>query len=286
MTSFDALWDFNDPASTEQKFLELWLSFSNQPNEQAELLTQIARTRGLQRRFEEAHATLNEALKLLELGSRAQVRYFLERGRVYRSSNEIELAKPCFEQAFQLGSNLGEDTLTVDAAHMLALVESGEMALEWSVRALELARTSHDEKARAWKASLLNNIGWNLLTLGRFEEALEHFQETVNVHEGNPTKQRIARWSVARVLRSSNKPQQALELQYELLRLLETQEEADGYVHEEIAENLLMLDMPTEAATHFERAFELLSSDSGLQKSEPARLVRLERLSHRNNSTY
>lgn len=279
MTDFDTLWNFNDPASTEQQFLELQPEFSSQPEKLAELLTQIARTQGLQRRFDEAHATLDEAAKILtpESESRAQVRYFLERGRVFRSSKNPDLAKPLFLQAFELSRQLHEDVLSIDAAHMLAILEQGEKALEWYFLALELARNSQDERARAWKASLLNNIAWALHDSGRFQESLELFQETVQLHAQNPEKQRIARWSEARVLRSLQKYPEALAIQHELLEQLKIQGQSDGYVSEEVAENLLSLEKPVEARVHFARAHELLLQDAWFCESEPLRLERLKR---------
>ena len=59
------------------------------------MLTQIARTEGLQREFEEAHAILDtvEAMLTDEMGV-PRIRYLLERGRVYNSSNQREKSKP------------------------------------------------------------------------------------------------------------------------------------------------------------------------------------------------
>jgi hypothetical protein len=48
---FDKLWNFNDPAESERKFRAL-------PPD-AEVQTQIARAQGLQRKFDEAHKTLD-----------------------------------------------------------------------------------------------------------------------------------------------------------------------------------------------------------------------------------
>jgi hypothetical protein len=279
MTNFDALWNFNDPTATEQKFRELLPEFADQPAQLAELLTQIARTQGLQRHFEGAHATLEEARSLAHPGSRSEVRYFLELGRVYRSSNKSAQAKPCFENAYQLSSALNEDALTVDAAHMIALVTSSDEARQWNERALELARISSDPKAQAWKASLLNNIGWDLHAAGAFTAALERFEETVTLHTENPERQFVARWSVARTLRSLERTEEALQIQRGLLQILESTGATDGYVNEEIAENLLLLDDSEAAAAQFGEAFELLSKDAWLSESEPERLERLKRLS-------
>ena len=57
------MWDYNDPAGTGKKFLELLpdAKASGDRSYLAQLLTQIARTRGLQMKFDEAHKTLDEA---------------------------------------------------------------------------------------------------------------------------------------------------------------------------------------------------------------------------------
>ena len=57
----DALWDYDHPAESEAAFrraLEEWDAQADL-DLQLELLTQIARAQGLQRRFDEAHATLD-----------------------------------------------------------------------------------------------------------------------------------------------------------------------------------------------------------------------------------
>ena len=62
LPTFDELWNYGDPAGTEQLFREILpvAHASGNVSYLAELLTQIARTRALQRRFEEAHGTLDE----------------------------------------------------------------------------------------------------------------------------------------------------------------------------------------------------------------------------------
>ena len=66
LPDFDALWNYDDPATTEQQFCAL-LSRAEQSDDRsyhAQLLTQIARTQGLQRKFSDAHATLDTAQAL------------------------------------------------------------------------------------------------------------------------------------------------------------------------------------------------------------------------------
>lgn len=62
LPNFDQLWNYSQPAETQQKFNELLpkAEASKDKEYHAQLLTQIARTQGLQHQFEAAHETLNK----------------------------------------------------------------------------------------------------------------------------------------------------------------------------------------------------------------------------------
>ena len=112
LPDFDALWDFNDPGQTELKFRELIpvAKESGDMSYYAQLLTQIARCEGLQRKFEEAHRTLDTVETMLTDDLVVpRIRYLLERGRVYNSSKERDKSKPFFLEAWELGVAHGED---------------------------------------------------------------------------------------------------------------------------------------------------------------------------------
>jgi tetratricopeptide (TPR) repeat protein len=169
------------------------------------LLTQIARAQGLQRRFDQAHATLDEAAALLEPGLVvSRVRYLLERGRVFNLASDKQQASPLFDEAWRVARDVGEDFYAVDAAHMLGICEPPESALAWNERALELAEKSPQPRAKGWLGSLYNNIGWTYHDLGRFEQALEMFTRALEYwqKQPQPDRLRIARWTVARATRS------------------------------------------------------------------------------------
>ncbi len=103
LPDFDSLWDYSHPDQTEIKFRKVLLQIPENDPAYLELLTQIARTQGLQRKFDEAHQTLDQVEKALdENPSRAKVRYLLERGRVFNSSGHADEARPFFEQALDL----------------------------------------------------------------------------------------------------------------------------------------------------------------------------------------
>lgn len=277
---FDQLWDYDDPAGSEAKFRAL-LPAAADAAVRAELLTQIARAQGLQRQFDLAHQTLDEAGRLLapEL-KRAHIRYLLERGRVYNSSRRPDQAQPLFLEAWEQARAAGEDFYAVDAAHMLGIVEPPEQQMAWNLRSLELAEASSEPRARGWLGSLYNNIGWVYHDQGEYERALDLFRKALQFREaqGQARETRIAKWCVARALRSLGRLEEALAMQRALLDDWDRAGGQDGYVFEELGECLLALGRPEAARPYFVRAHTELSRDPWLAEREPARLERLKTL--------
>jgi tetratricopeptide (TPR) repeat protein len=278
---FDALWDYSHPDKSEEKFRETVLQIPEDHPAHLELLTQIARAQGLQRKFDKAHQTLDQVEKRLrEYPSRAKIRYLLERGRVFNSSRKPERARPFFEQALDVAKQLAEDFYAVDAIHMLAIVAPPKQALNLNLDAIKFAESSEQERARSWLGSLYNNTGWSYHDLGDYATALEIFQkgETWRRSEGQTKEARIAAWTVARTLRSLNRIEEALSKQMTLKDEFESSGESEGYVLEEIGECLLSLHRLDEARPYFAKAYDILSKDVWLVEQEPDRLKRLEEL--------
>ncbi|HET9906179.1 MAG TPA: tetratricopeptide repeat protein [Anaerolineales bacterium] len=279
---FDSLWDYSQPDKTEERFRETILQIPEDDPAHLELLTQIARAQGLQRKFDRAHQTLNQVEKRLsEYPSRAKVRYLLERGRVFNSSGNPHEARLFFEQALDSAKQINEDFYAVDAIHMLAIISSPDTALALNLEAIRMAEASSQEKAQSWLGSLYNNTGWSYHDLGNYERALEIFEKGEAWQRSNQrvSQTRIATWTVARTLRSLNRIQEALSKQLSLQDELESAgEEGDGYVYEEIGECLLALNRVDEARPFFAKAYDKLSKDEWLVKQEPHRLARLKEL--------
>lgn len=284
LPDFDALWDYNRPAKTEARFRKLIPLAQGSGNRSyyAQVLTQLARALGLQRRFDEAHAVLNEADALITDDLLvARVRSLLERGRAFNSAGQPAIASPFFKKAFELAASADEDGYAVDALHMLAIASPPDQQMEWNLRALALAESSTQPQANKWLGSLYNNIGWTLHSAGKYDKALEMFQKALAwriEQDGRIGAVRVARWCVARALRSLNRTEEALQIQTSLLAEFEQAGETDGYVYEEIAECLLALDRREEARPHFASAYTILSQDEGLVANEPSRLERLRQL--------
>jgi tetratricopeptide (TPR) repeat protein len=283
LPDFDQLWDYDKPAETEARFRALLPESVRDVSYRAQLLTQIARAQGLQRKFDAAHETLDEAYALLTDDlTRARIRCLLERGRVHNSSRRPELARPLFLEAWELASTSpGEDFYAVDAAHMLGIAAPPEQQMEWNLKALALAEKTGDARARNWLGSLYNNIGWTYHDAGQFARALEMFEKALRFREeqGQAPAIRIAKWCVARALRSLGRVEEALDMQTAQLRELERIEEKSGFVFEELGECLLALNRPAESRPYFAAAHEELSKDPWLVENEPARLRRLKDLS-------
>ncbi|OWY24495.1 tetratricopeptide repeat protein [Sphingobacteriales bacterium UPWRP_1] len=281
---FDKLWNYNKPADTEMAFLKLLpKALECGTDYHLQLLTQIARTQGLQQQFDRAHHTLDEVEKQLNTQAfpQAAIRYLLERGRVFNSSGNKKDAAPLFEQAWQLASETGNDFYAADALHMLAIVASPEQALEWNLKALHLAENSADTRTQKWLGSLYNNIGWTYFDMADYEKALALFEKCLqwNEKQHHPMEVFIARWSAGKTLRLLQRTEEALHTQTGLLKeMIDKNMEEDGFVFEELAECLLQLNRPEQAKKYFAAAYNLLSKDIWLQKNEPARLSRLQKL--------
>lgn len=239
----DSYWEYSDPAGSEARFRAALAAA--QGDERLEILTQIARTYSLRKRFDEAHRLLDEIEpQVRSAGQRAGARYLLERGRTFNPAGEGAKARELFEKAWNEARAAGVEGLAVDAAHMVAITYAGTReAAPWNERGLALARGSKDAKARALIPAMLNNAAWDLHDLGRYGEALPLFEEALGewTARGRPKQIRIAKWSVARCLRSLGRFRDALAAQ----RALEKEYAADGEVNQdvrdEIAANLAAL---------------------------------------------
>ena len=173
MTDFDKLWNYNNPAETEIKFREVLKETSPEKNlsEYLQLLTQIARTQGLQRKFEIAHQTLDEVAALLIEEHRTEhIRYFLERGRAFNSSGVKRNAEVCFRTALDIAQKLNEDAYAIDAIHMLAIISSPDVSVLLNEEAILFAEKSEQPEAKKWLGSLYNNLAWGYFDKKEFEK--------------------------------------------------------------------------------------------------------------------
>jgi tetratricopeptide (TPR) repeat protein len=287
VTDIDALWDFSDPAATEEKFGALLAGAdgARNPDYRLQLLTQIARTHGLRDQFAAAHAILDEVRT--ELGDDettlvvARLRYLLERGRAFNSAGAADKARPLFERAWGLGRQGGYDRYAIDAAHMMGIAaETPDQQIEWNRRAIAAAESSTDDAARRWLGPLYNNLAWTHHDRGDYAEALELFRKGLAFRQQHPQEAeplRVAQWSVARALRSLKRYDEALAMQRDVLAQYERAGKVSGLVLEEVGECLLALGQPGEVAQWFAQAYPELVKE-GWEKWEPDRVRRVKEL--------
>jgi tetratricopeptide (TPR) repeat protein len=268
---FDKLWNYAEPAATERKFRDL-LPSTRDTDARLQLLTQIARALGLQRKFDEAHAILDGVEKELSPGlATVRARCLLERGRAFNSSKQPDRARPLFLEAWDLGRAAKLDDYAVDAAHMMAIVEPPEKKLAWNEQAIKVAEASSEPRARGWLWALYNNVGWDYHAQGRFAESLALHEKARDSAKGE--QQFISRWSIARQLRALGRVDEALAAQ----RKLASENDKDGFVQEEQGECLLLLGREAEAKPCFRRAHAILKEIVWVAEDK-ARIERLARL--------
>ena len=278
---FEQLWDYGKPAESEARFRAELALHPSGSEAHAQLLTQIARTLGLRRDFDQAHRLLDQVEAGLDAASpKVRVRYELERGRTFNSAGDKARAAALFAAAWERAGAAGLDNYAIDAAHMLAIVAPPAGQHEWNLKALALAERTPDPRAKGWLVALYNNIGWTYHDQQDYPAALAMFDKALAAAEarGRPEAVRIARWTIARCLRSLGRVEEALRRQLALRDDPAATSASDGYVHEEIGENLLALGRAAEARPSFARAHALLKDDSYLKANQPQRLARLREL--------
>ncbi len=256
-----ALWDFSDPVLSEQRFRDALAAAG--PDDTLILQTQIARSLGLRREFDQARAVLGAIVSdVPTAGPEARIRYQLELGRTYASSTHAPgqrsdannaLARLAFETALASAREAGLDGLAIDAIHMMAFVDVAPASqVQWAESALAVVLASTQADAQRWEPSIRHNLGYGLHQLERYEDALEQFRLAVALREAgtNVTAVRVGWWMVAWTLRALHRVDEALEIQLRLERENEADGTPDSYVFEEL-ETLYGVKGEPERAAHY-----------------------------------
>jgi tetratricopeptide (TPR) repeat protein len=241
----DVLWNFGDPAASEQRFRAAMRDASG--DDALLLQTQIARTYGLRGDFTQAREMLAAVQPHLATASAAvQARYYLELGRSYASATHPpesqtaavrQLARDAYGRAIEIATAAGLDDLRVDALHMLGFVDTTPAdQVNWARAALAVAEASSQPAARRWAASLHNNIGYALHEQGELAAALEEFEIALTLREqrGDAEPIRVARWMIAWTLRGMQRYDEALAMQLELEREYAALDAPSPDVYEEL----------------------------------------------------
>jgi tetratricopeptide (TPR) repeat protein len=279
--TLDAKWEFADPAASEARFRAERAQWPAGTREALEAETQIARTQGLRRLFEEAHATLDAVEPALpKAAPRVQVRYLLERGRTFNSSGDKARAVALFHEAAARSTadaTEGAAFYRIDALHMLGIASPPAEQLDWNLQALAAADAATDPRARGWRGSLLHNIGWTWFDRGDPQRAIGYWRQALAAREasGDAARIRVARWTLARGYRAAGRLDEAEAIQRALVVELERAGTPDGFVYEELAEIALARGDAKAAQPWAAKAHALLKDDAGLRANEAARLARL-----------
>jgi tetratricopeptide (TPR) repeat protein len=207
------LWDFDDLDGSERRFTEQ-LEKESTGDGRAEVLTQLARVKGLRGLFPEGEALIVEAEKASEGGPAARTRILMERGRLLRSNDDAVGAAPLFEAAFKVATDGGQLALAADAAHMGALAAPDRARkLAWTERGIEIATASSDPQVYYWLGPLYNNLGWEYHDSGEFEAALNAFRRALASRERFPEMPALiehAKEAIAESLTALGRKEEAL----------------------------------------------------------------------------
>ena len=282
MAEFDKLWNYQDPAGTEQKFRELLPAAEAGGDKPylAELLTQIARTHSLRGNFDEAHRILDRVDAMLTDEMKLpRVRYLLERGRAFNSSGQPGKAMPLFEQACKLGEEAKLPRYWIDAVHMIAI--AAPTAIErvaWNLTGIAIVEA--DPTQRGWLYAFYNNLGEAYALLGEYAKGLEAFQNMakLDTDKGNEPELYTLK-DQSRMLRGLGRLDDAMAVLQQALDRLAREQKEDGWISEEHGEILLAKGKSDAARPCFAVALKLFSQDPWVVKNEPAKLERLRKLS-------
>lgn len=289
-------WDYSNLGTTEARFLAALekLKAAEKPDCSLiiETLTQVARAQALQDRFLQAEASLAEAEGLLEkhvsnYHVRARIRFLLEKGRISVMQKTPAKAFPLFSEAWALASQANEDFHSIDAAQMIASVESPKFKKDWTLKALGLAESASDPRAKLYLSGLYSTLGWHAYELHQFERAQDLFNKALVRLQGEAGLEpdatlikriRVIKWALGKVLRTLGRVEEALKVQEELFAEHQRSGSKNGDVCEELAECLTLLKRANEAALYFEIAYRELSCDEWVVDNMPERMKRLKSL--------
>jgi tetratricopeptide (TPR) repeat protein len=273
------LWDFSDLDASEAR-LRTQLEAEDTESGRAEVETQLARVHGLRGHFDEGDALLDEAASRRELDGVTLARIPLERGRLRRSSGDPESARPLFEAAYAGALAAQQYFLAADAAHMVALVAGDhEGFVDWTRRGIELAE--RHEPASYWLGPLLNNLGWEHYEAGELESALGAFERALAARECDPANAdgiELALYAVGKARRGLGRSADAVPLLERALASAAARGHADGWYHEELAEEYAAIGREGDAGEQARFAIPLLERDDPSFADDAARRRRLAAL--------
>ena len=209
------LWDFDDLDVSERRFEDQLEKEVSDPG-RAEVLTQLARVKGLRGEFAAGDELIDRAEALSDGSAAVRARIQLERGRLRNSGGDPAAALALFEAAFEIAQTGGEQLLGADAAHMAAIASPDRNGkIEWTERGVRIATESTDRDVSYWLGPLYNNLGWEYQDAGEHEAALDAFQRALASRERYPEMPALiehAKEAVGEALRALGREDEASRL--------------------------------------------------------------------------
>jgi len=220
--TFEDVWSLGDPVMIENKFREMIAEGAvDCKSTYMQILTQIALALALQKKFIEAHQTLDIAERQLDADHEiASVRILLERGRVFHQAGQLDDARHFFQRASERGAAYGCDFLAIDAAHMMAIIgQDVDEKIRWNQLAIDRTQKTQDDRARKWMGSLYNNLGQFLYESEKYKESHLAYTQALahREQEAYEPNIRVAKWAVARSLRHLQREDEALPILQDLV---------------------------------------------------------------------
>lgn len=125
-------------------------------------------------------------------------RYLGVRGRFEWKSGDNQTATRTFREMFDYCERNELWDRAVDAAHMVAITGSPEEKFEWAHKGIEMAEKGEMD---GWLGPLWNNLGWDYVDAGRYEDALDALKKAREYHYkgAGELPKLIADYSVAHV---------------------------------------------------------------------------------------
>jgi len=307
----DAAWKLGALDSIEKQ-LELLVGKSLKQSDKSvhiQALSQMALVSALQKKFTLAHEILDKAQDQVNPNDDlATVRLLLERGRVFQQQvyaglqskqvEEVEAynaqARSYFKLAYQLSAQCGFDRFSIDAAHMIAIMQPGiEDKIQWNQRAIDIIEKTEESVARSWGGSLYNNLGQNYFDNGQYEKSLEAYQKSLECRQDQQdvSNSLFAKWTVARSLRMLDRCDEALVMQLELEQVYGDASDSDylgmnpdifiltrGFVFQELAEIYKVLGDVEKTRHYAQIALDDLSGNTMITTTSPDQLNRLQNI--------
>jgi tetratricopeptide (TPR) repeat protein len=135
-------------------------------------------------------------------------RYLGVRGRFEWRDGDNETATRTFLEMFDYCQKHELWERAVDAAHMIAITGDPGEKFEWATRGIEMAEKG---EMTGWLGPLWNNLGWDYVDAGRYEEALDALVKARWYHYqgAGELPKLIADYSVAHVTRLAGRLDEA-----------------------------------------------------------------------------